>query len=333
MALRLPSNPLEPTGVLKYEKASPAHDNRFLHKEIPTHDEWRALTGVRPGFGVAPLTDLEERIRDAITHFDEVGVADQFAYFDSLRRLYDLVDQWLTAPRQREVIRPHVQKLFEAVVYRLCEFFSVSVNALPHKLQQAHKHMEYNHHGEHYIEAEKLEKHRLIIAGGQVTQWSDAHKWDAPVSTASPLLRSEGGDDIPQACWCDAGFVMSVWDQFYMAKHDPQANRFHSQYMRGGRVLCAGEMTIANGVVQKVSNASGHYRPRARQLLPVLWKLMMGGVNLNNVRACVRENDDFFVCRASDFLGRMAVCLSTANPRPPEIIARFHFDGHGWAPT
>ena len=63
----------------------------------------------------------------------------------------------------------------------------------------------------------------------------------------------------------------------FSTKHDPDLAKFHSQYMGGKPVICAGEMTVRNGILQRINNSSGHYRPDGKHLLPVLWRLTQKG--------------------------------------------------------
>jgi hypothetical protein len=356
MAFRSPgSNPVQPTGVIGYKAADLSYDNRFLNKKIPTYAEWTQLTA--PRGGAAALTRLEVQITDAVRDFANRETfnrasQDKFDYYEQLLNLYLLTDRWLSgqSPQsQTAAIRPHVQALFSAVVYRLCEFFGVSVNALPERLARAHqfKEMEYSHAGNHeYMirDPRELEKYRLIIKSGVVTQWDDTRLRDEPVDTGSQHIGVPAGqgNDSPQACQYEAGYVLSLWDELYMAKHDMNFDRFHSQYMglshvgtsanRGGAslVACAGKMTIDNGRVTHVSNDSGHYRPGAHTLLRVIWKLAMGGVNLTPVEACVQDGNWLFRCSAADYLANPTGCISQANPRPAKIWGRYFDNGHAW---
>lgn len=44
----------------------------------------------------------------------------------------------------------------------------------------------------------------------------------------------------------------------------------HSSFNGGGRVRCAGTMTVSNGKITKIDNNSGHYKPSSRHFLTLL---------------------------------------------------------------
>lgn len=340
---RSPGGPLKDTGDIRGITKLDWQDSLTgLRTGIPTLQDW--LWAIPGGLGVP--TAREQAIRDALRTYEEAGfshVQNKFEHYRNLRLLYKAVDDWFKSRKEHIQLTGQVERLHEAVVEKLCRFFHVSVNALPRKLTEIDQHM-WDHAnnrvfagrvgevppgyaGEHHIKL-KLEEFRLSIQNGRVTQWNDvAANYTNVVTTSAPHLYMDGGDDIPATCYGEAGFVFSVWDEFYMAKHDIGLARFHSQYMAGHIVRCAGEMTIVDGIITQISNASGHYRPAARQLLPALWALSMRGVALGNVKACVRQDENYFVCTAADFLGNPTAILNVHGPRSPLVKARYNYRG------
>jgi hypothetical protein len=159
-----------------------------------------------------------------------------------------------------------------------------------------------------YLTEAQREEFRLHFANGQIKRWRNNELVLA--NTADGDISSNAvAPGIDQQCLLDAGYVFSIWDRFYMRKHDlpdspwdPTILQAHSQYMAGEPVACAGEMTIQNGVLQAISNLSGHYKPGAKTLLPVLWRLNMDGINLGAVDVVVRDGNEVYRCRAMDFL-------------------------------
>lgn len=85
--------------------------------------------------------------------------------------------------------------------------------------------------------------------------------------------------------WC--GFVLSMDRRFYVAPHlggFDVHNFFHSSYLAGNAVLCAGSIDIRNGVVRGIYNDSGHYMPSEDKLVAALETLRMYGVpQLDNI--------------------------------------------------
>ena len=82
-----------------------------------------------------------------------------------------------------------------------------------------------------------------------------------------------------------AGFALSYDKVFYANKHEKGAGGwfFHSSYLRGRPVLCAGCMTIVDGQLTYINNGSGHYQPAPKQLYMALEVLRMLDVRLNDV--------------------------------------------------
>lgn len=54
----------------------------------------------------------------------------------------------------------------------------------------------------------------------------------------------------------------------------------HSSLNAGNDVICAGEMVVENGVLRRISNGSGHYRPSTANLVECLDELARNGLNL-----------------------------------------------------
>lgn len=97
------------------------------------------------------------------------------------------------------------------------------------------------------------------------------------------------------------GFVMSVDRQFYVAQHgfvhqtggNKDAMFFHSSYLSGTRVLCAGDCIVRNGQIESITNASGHYKPPAETLAYVIETLRQNGVDVSELRVGTMEDNDF----------------------------------------
>jgi hypothetical protein len=59
--------------------------------------------------------------------------------------------------------------------------------------------------------------------------------------------------------------------------------KFHSTFMAGRPVQCAGHMWFKNGKVEKIKNSSGHYQPTDASMVKVLNHLRMNQVNLREI--------------------------------------------------
>ncbi|GBE93478.1 hypothetical protein [Nostoc cycadae] len=93
-------------------------------------------------------------------------------------------------------------------------------------------------------------------------------------------------------------FVMTADGKIYVAdavaeaekgadKQSPEAEQYdrfhHSSFLRGAPVAAAGELLFTNGILQGVTNQSGHYRPGVIHTLQVLQEFQERGVKLDQV--------------------------------------------------
>ena len=74
---------------------------------------------------------------------------------------------------------------------------------------------------------------------------------------------------------------------FYCAPHLSQdlvkGHWYHSTYLAGGPVLCAGNIKFVDGAVTYIDNNSGHYQPTPYKLLNALWTLRAAGMSLDGI--------------------------------------------------
>jgi len=224
-----------------------------------------------------------------------------------LKELFHEIDRYLArrqtpwAPTGRVAI---VNDLYKCVVRELCDFFQVSVNLLPVKLSQVFQSQQagMHRHNEEYLTIARREQSRLIFDGGAIRRWSPARGFALAETRNNPELGMDGDRaDSPQAVEGEAGYVMAPWDAIYVAKHND--TRFHSQYLSGERVVCAGDLVIRHGRLKRVSNNSGHYQPPAEQLVPLLWCFQKNGVSISSVQVVVVEDmDHCYMCLAPELM-------------------------------
>ena len=74
-----------------------------------------------------------------------------------------------------------------------------------------------------------------------------------------------------------AGFAMGLNRSIYAHKHSlytgAKGSFYHSAYMAGQDVLCTGCITVKEGTLTYINNASGHYKPKPQQLSLALQSL------------------------------------------------------------
>lgn len=80
-----------------------------------------------------------------------------------------------------------------------------------------------------------------------------------------------------------ATYVIDPNEQLYLSFDHRHHHFHHSSILAGGPVLAAGDMTIIEGQLTKVSNASGHYRPPPRSLKVVRRVLERLGISTEEV--------------------------------------------------
>ncbi len=78
-------------------------------------------------------------------------------------------------------------------------------------------------------------------------------------------------------------YVMDLSGDLYISFDHEQGYFHHSSLLAGADVLAAGDMTIAQGQLVKISNISGHYRPKPSSIALVLQRLKDMGVKTENV--------------------------------------------------
>ena len=75
-------------------------------------------------------------------------------------------------------------------------------------------------------------------------------------------------------------YVISGEGNFHVASHKV-GQYHHSSILAGGKVACAGEMKVTNGILSFISNKSGHYRPDNDDLLHALAILQKNGNSMH----------------------------------------------------
>ncbi|HEX3717672.1 MAG TPA: hypothetical protein VH595_06865 [Verrucomicrobiae bacterium] len=263
---------------------------------IPTVTVW--LNQTKDKGGRDPLMmDIDECLRlyaSARDGWDRLAL---------LGRLYFATNYYLkrapgVAPKpQRETA---VNQLFLTVVDMLCKSFNCAVNFLPKMLEETWGSILTKHGYDvdtqqvkpgapskvaEYLDRASALKFKLHFNGGKAfmrdrakfTYWVPANSaaigWTCPAGDIDPMMKKGY-----------AGFALSMDREFFMAHHRGgflDGNFFHSSYLAGNTVLCAGTMLIEYGLVKGIANDSGHYQPTHDHLLNVVQTLKMHGCDMN----------------------------------------------------
>jgi hypothetical protein len=298
---------------------------------IPTSAEFQASTNLKVVVSGKRNTD-QALLR--IDHLlDEYNAGESMSgslAVASLGKLYYALDRWLQlADRQSPEVntrrRPAVDELYKFVVKRLCDEVRVPVNLLPGWLTATFGRSMGDHGAEvdlrnrsaDYISREQLVKFQLEFRGGIAFQQDFMHSSTTMVPANSENIRGDGaGNPIHEGF---SGYIAGLTGEFYSSPHMVgTAQRgngfFHSSYLGGQEVLCAGEIKIVRGVIEEINNDSGHYRPDLKNVVMAVEMLAMHGVDLKRLmvsgHGVTRANGVDFL-RAS---GRIAVPLRPENP-------------------
>ena len=85
-------------------------------------------------------------------------------------------------------------------------------------------------------------------------------------------------------------FVMAKDGTLYAAPNGGTAqNIHHSSFLHGAPAAAAGTMVVVDGVVQKITNKSGHYGHRAGKMRQVLAELEKRGVDTERVETSFKK--------------------------------------------
>ena len=263
------------------------------YSEIPTHAKWLKDSSVR----------LSKRSKDTV-----LTKIDYFVNFyhcvptdnltekkhcqnDIAGELYFLTDYWLksfkSTPGMSKGREKAVQKLYSCVVHHLCKIFGgCAIATLPQKLEIFFG-RKMTAHGEKidtvgnnakYLSRAQSEAYRLHFRKGRAYQWRNGKLVIADTT--------KNGD-----CFFGfANFVMSMQRDIYtkpqhVAESPPGKNEnfYHSSYLNGDAVLCAGSIKIEKGFIKVINTDSGHYQPTDSHLINALRALEMHGIQTDDI--------------------------------------------------
>ena len=235
--------------------------------------------------------------------------------------LFFTLDYWLkislTNPKMEKKRQPAVQALYEWTVNYLCRSFHVTVNVLPRELEYMFG-RELGDHGSkldqewdcaNYLTRAEAKKYRLWFRHGKAYQfpwWDKSKTFGADASKHMRLAESARAYNpsvIGKPNY--GGFAMSMGRDIYMARHHCSgigqfANHYHSSYLAGAAVMCAGTMLIEGGAIKVVRTDSGHYQPSDAHLLNMIQTFQMLRVPLDGI--VVENHNGAMSSKARDFL-------------------------------
>jgi len=269
------------------------------YKTIPSHDAWlrdsstalsrraddRILVQIDEALDFLPL-DGQDRLTEQ---------QKQYARNDITCDLFFLLDHWLkvfaTTKGMDKRREPAVKELYRCTAEQLCRIFGCTINVLPMQLEKYFGRALTSHGSvidnvanvARYVDRAERETYRLHFVDALAHRWKDG-KLVLADSRDQDVNPTRVGNEF-------TGYVMSMSRELYMAMHHDgnrgtghQKNFYHSSYLAGSAVLCAGSIRIDKGKVTGVQTDSGHYQPDASHVVNVLRTLRMHGVDLSQVK-------------------------------------------------
>lgn len=164
-------------------------------------------------------------------------------------------------------------------------------------------------HAEYYLTAAKRAAFRTSLVSGRLYR-PDFKSTDPAMpcllldtnGDEQKMVGAVGGDATRRG---ESGYALSMSGELYVgpllggsselsrraAIHE-SAPVFHSTFMAGKPVQCAGLITVRNGLVTLISSASGHYTPHDLRLVQVLRMLQLGGMPLRQINVANYKSND-----------------------------------------
>lgn len=261
-------------------KGPPPPPSTTSYKELPSLSQWQEDT--KSGRFKDANDPILETI-DVFVHY--LSAAKDGAYLYILGSLFFATMSWLNTfkkdPRMVKECRGPVLSLNLFAANELTEKLRPYRGAqLATKLQ--------NLYGigmsEHGIKTDaKLNKNKIYhdaVEREKFRVFFDASKgachYDSNTDSFKPIQSGGNG----------SRFVLSMSNKLYVAADNgtvDQNVKFHSAFMAGHPVQCAGHMWFKNGKVEKIQNSSGHYQPTDASIVKVLNYLRMNQVNLKEI--------------------------------------------------
>lgn len=291
------------------------------YNTIPSLQTWKTDSSVT--FATRANDTVLSRIDELVDAYNRA--ADDGARIYIASDLFFTLDYWLkvykTSSGMEKGREPAVMALYKCVVdqlgYSFGQVFNSGQTITPNNLPAALESFFGREMGAHgtkldlrldcaqYLSRAEVAKYRITFKNGLAYQfpwWQRSAKPGTVVRADSS--RAENPAVLGRDKW--GGFAMSMGRDLYLAKHHctmnfgETGNFYHSSYLGGQPVMCAGTMLIENGVVRGIATDSGHYRPDKSHIVNVLQALRMHGVDLSRVD--VLDHDEIFQAKGDVFL-------------------------------
>lgn len=250
------------------------------YRELPTLARWRADT---------PADRVGERANDAVLRFID-GVVEALQHAIDGEELYLLGQlffstmSWINhcqkSPLMAGANRRAVLSLNLYAGNALAAGLECSIGQLATRMQELYG-VGMSQHGidtdakekPRYFDAAKREVYRVFVVNRLLCHYRSAAK-------KFVLLDSSG---VSKNMRPGYGFVLSMSNELLVGNFATMSETYHSTFMAGSPVQCAGMIQLKRGVVTHIKNDSGHYKPVDQALVKALLFLRMHGLDVDRI--------------------------------------------------
>ncbi len=150
--------------------------------------------------------------------------------------------------------------------------------------------------------AHERKAYEVTVKGGRLYYKGELMNTEHPVEGA------------PKATYI---FVMAKDGTLYAAPNGGTAqNLHHSSFLHGAPTAAAGTIVVVDGVVQKITNKSGHYGHRAGKMRQVLTELDRRGVSVDGIETNFKTRPSKFRKRIDALVSSIAQKLHLKSRDP-----------------
>jgi hypothetical protein len=273
---------------------------KIKYEQIPDFEKFKKDSSVT--FGTRSGDSILMQIDAGLSQYHKAAgyiTADEARLHKTLLlgRLYFSTDLWLKESAKgigNSGRKEAIQSLFEITCISLTKITSVAINALPRWIEETYgrglnKHgvvTDYTNGSAKYLTTSEVDIYRVQFRNAIAMQLSGIAGSTNLVPLDSASLGKATGTSRDQGWDTDhAGYVLSMGGDFFCANHfrNQAKNIYHSSYLAGDTVRCAGTWLVELGQVVCISTASGHYAPTQDHLIRAIETLKANGVNMDRL--------------------------------------------------
>jgi hypothetical protein len=274
------------------------------YTQIPDLDKFKKDSSVT--FGTRSSDSILMQIDAGLSQYHKAAgyiTADEARLHKTLLlgRLYFSTDLWMKESAKgigNSGRKEAIQSLFEITCISLTKLTGYAINLIPRWIDETYgkginEHavgLDYTDRSAQYLTTSEVDKYRVQFRNGIATHLSAIAGSTnlVPLDSASlgKATKTSRQTSSDQGWSADhAGYVLSMGGDFFCANHLLHLNKnfYHSSYLAGNPVLCAGTWLVELGKVVCISTASGHYQPTQDHLIRAVETLKANGVNMDRL--------------------------------------------------